>query len=184
MFIIPTLLPSDGYESKMKKVEQQASLNIKLNDFDGPLDVLETLIRDHKMDILNLDVSLLTEQYVKFINKYINVISIEQASEYLIMASYLLELKSKKVLPIENTGLPNSNFEYERDKLVHRILEYKKIKDVIPKLLNKQINRMEMYGKPADDLEAYATEQVKVEELPESVSPDKLLKAIQNAFEK
>ncbi|GHU48387.1 hypothetical protein FACS1894218_5130 [Bacilli bacterium] len=173
-----------GTEINMEKIEQPTSLNIKLNDFDGPLDVLENLIREHKMDILNLDVSMLTDQYVKFINKYINVISIEQASEYLIMASYLLELKSKKVLPIENTGLPNSNFEYERDKLVHRILEYKKIKDIIPKLLNKQNNRMQMYAKPADDLEAYASEEVAVEELPLSVNPEKLLKAIQNVFEK
>jgi segregation and condensation protein A len=166
-------------------MEQQiATLNLKLNAFDGPIDLLESLIREHKMDILNLDVAALAAQYLKFIKKHINDISIDDASEYLSMATYLLELKSKKVLPIENLTTGNSNFELERDRLVHRIIEYRKYKNAIPQLLTNQNKRLEMYAKQADDLEAYAPTESIIEELPTSIEPSRLMKAMEIAFEK
>jgi segregation and condensation protein A len=164
--------------------QQPTTLNLKLNAFDGPIDLLESLIREHKMDILNLDVAQLAAQYLKFIKKHIDDISIDDASEYLSMATYLLELKSKKVLPVENLETGNSNFELERDRLVHRIIEYRKYKNTIPELLTKQNKRLEMYAKQADDLEAYAPEETVVEELPDSVDPARLMKAMELAFEK
>jgi segregation and condensation protein A len=165
-------------------MQNEVSLNLSLESFDGPIDVLETLIREHKLDILDLDIAKLTSQYLTFIHENINKISIDDASEYLAMATYLLELKSKKILPIENLDINNSNFEYERDKLVKRIIEYKKYKDIIPHLINKQSERLGMYAKNADDLEAYVPEQEITEKLPDNVEPMKLLKAMEIAFEK
>lgn len=160
-----------------------STLNIKLSSFDGPLDLLETLIREHKMDILNLDVAELTGQYLKYIEDNINSITIDEASDYLSMATYLLELKSKKIIPIE--GLEsNSNFEYERDKLVKRIIEYKKYKEAIPKFLSKRDLRLEHYAKSADDIEQYANQNASVEDLPQSIDANKLLVAMEKALEK
>lgn len=136
------------------------------------------------MDILNLDVAALAAQYLEFVQRHINDISIDDASEYLLMATYLLELKSKKVLPVENLMVGNSNFELERDRLVHRIIEYRKYKDAIPQLLTNQNKRLEMYAKQADDLEAYVPEETIMAELPQAIDPSRLMKAMEKAFEK
>ncbi|MDR1235226.1 MAG: segregation/condensation protein A [Mycoplasmataceae bacterium] len=164
--------------------QQPKTLNLKLNTFDGPIDLLESLIREHKMDILNLDIAALAAQYLKFIKTYVNKISIDEASEYLSMATYLLELKSKKVIPIENLETNSSSFELERDRLVKRIIEHRKYKETIPKLLNIQNRRLEMYAKQADDLETFTPNNTLIEELPDEVSPSKLMKAMELAFEK
>ena len=164
-------------------MSQPAALNIKLSSFDGPLDLLETLIREHKMDILNLDIAELTAQYLKYIEKNINTITIDDASDYLSMATHLLELKSKKIIPVENLE-SNSNFEYERDKLVKRIIEYKKYKETISKFLSKRDLRMEHYGKSPDDIEQYAIQDAKPDDLPESMDVNKLLVAMEKALEK
>jgi segregation and condensation protein A len=160
-----------------------STFNIKLNSFDGPLDLLDSLIREHKLDILNLDVAELTAQYLKYIKDNINTISIDDASDYLSMATYLLELKSKKIIPVE--GLEsNSDFEYERDKLVKRIIEYKKYKETIPKILSKRDLRMQHYSKAPDDLEQYINHDVNISDLPQSMEVSKLFSAMERALEK
>jgi segregation and condensation protein A len=164
--------------------QQPAILNLKLNTFDGPIDLLESLIREHKLDILNLDIAALASQYLNFIRSYIDQISIDDASEYLSMATYLLELKSKKVLPVENLDVNSSSFELERDRLVNRIIEYRKYKNTIPKLLHNQNRRLEMYAKQPDDLESYITEDTSIEQLPDNINPTRLMKAMEIAFEK
>ncbi|MDR1991310.1 MAG: segregation/condensation protein A [Mycoplasmataceae bacterium] len=157
---------------------------LKLNDFDGPIDLLESLIREHKMDILDLDIAALAAQYLSFMKQFIDTIPIDDASEYLSMATYLLELKSKKILPVENSGLNDSNFDLERDRLVKRIIEFRKYKNAIPTLLTNQNKRLEMYAKQPDDLEAYSPDQSIIEKLPEAINPIHLAKAIEMAFEK
>jgi segregation and condensation protein A len=165
------------------QITSPSILNVKLGSFDGPLDLLETLIREHKMDILNLDVAELTTQYLKYVQTNINTITIDDASDYLSMATYLLELKSKKIIPIE--GLENnSNFEYERDKLVKRIIEYKKYKEAVSKFLTKRDLRMEHYAKSSDDIESYIDQKVTKEDLPQAIDANKLLMAMEKALEK
>lgn len=165
------------------QVNTPSTFNIKLSSFDGPLDLLENLIREHKMDILNLDIAELTAQYLKYVQANINSITIDDASDYLSMATYLLELKSKKIIPIE--GLEsNSNFEYERDKLVKRIIEYKKYKETIPKFLLKRDSRMEHYAKAPDDIEQYVDQTATIADLPQSIDASKLLIAMERALEK
>jgi segregation and condensation protein A len=164
-------------------MSQTPILNIKLNSFDGPLDLLENLIREHKLDILNLDILELTVQYLAYIERNINTISIDEASDYLSMATHLLELKSKKILLMESLTT-DSDFEYERDKLVKQIIEYRKYKETLPKFLLKKDLRMEHYGKSPDDLEQYIEQNVAIADLPESIDANKLLIAMQKALEK
>jgi segregation and condensation protein A len=157
--------------------------NVKIGEFDGPLDVLDNIIREHRLDILDLDIAKLAEQYLIFIQTNIKTVSIDVASEYLAMATYLLELKSKKIIPVDSDVSDNSNFEYQRNKLIKQIMEFKKYRDVVTVLIKKQNTRMQMLAKPADDLENYVTNKT-IEAMPKSVDPNKLAHALQIAFEK
>ena len=71
---------------------------VTLADFEGPLDLLLHLIKEKEMDLENLEVSKITSQYLEYIHQS-QVLNLEVASEYLVMASYLIEMKSKMLLP-------------------------------------------------------------------------------------
>ncbi len=98
-----------------------------INDFEGPLDLLLHLISKKEIDIIDIDVSKLADQYVAFIKEQ-QELSLEIASEFLIMASYLIELKSKAIIPIEEINFDNEFEQSEKHKLIQRLIEYKKFK--------------------------------------------------------
>ena len=75
-------------------------LEFKINDFEGPLDLLLHLIKEAKMDIMNIEIESITDQYLAFINKS-EKMNLEVSSEYLVLASELLEIKSRMLLPRE-----------------------------------------------------------------------------------
>lgn len=162
---------------------QENRLLIQLSDFDGPLDLLVNLIKDHKLNILDLDIALLTEQYLNFINNAIDLITVDQAGEYLSMACYLVELKSKKVLPnLNEVVLEGDAFELERDKLTQRLLEYSAYKSRINDFREKSKIRMNHYDKEADDIEEIVGSILPEEKLPESINANRLSNAIINAY--
>ena len=72
--------------------------NITIDQFDGPLDLMLSLIRENKMDLMNLDINLLTDQYIAYLNN-MSELQLEIASEYLVEMATLIEYKSKKMLP-------------------------------------------------------------------------------------
>ena len=122
-------------------VNNNLNLELKLNDFEGPVDLLDTLISEKKMDILNLDIESLTSQYLDYIKNQINTINIELASEYLEMSAYLIALKSKKLIPSENELQNDSAFEYERDKLIEEALPEKINVQKISKAITDAIDK-------------------------------------------
>ncbi len=158
--------------------------NLKLRDFQGPLDLLDSLIRERKMDILDLDVAAIAEQYANFVNSQIDTISIDEASEYLEMSTYLLQLKSKKVIPSENIVGNDSSFEYERDKLIQRIIEYRKYKEVAQAMLQKRELRLAKFSKTSSDFEEFEPDTLIIESLPNQIDPKKLFNALNLAFER
>ena len=160
------------------------NFELKLSNFEGPLDLLDTLIKDKKMDILKLDVSVITDQYLNFIQSQINTINIDDASQYLEMANYLVNLKSKRVLPVEGLITDEHSFEYERDKLIQRLINYRKYKEAVVKMQEKQKARMQKYSKITNDFENYEPESLTVETIPDHIDPKKLFNAIYTAFEK
>ncbi len=97
-------------------------LNFKLDTFDGPLDLLVELIKEKKMDILTLDIAELTFQYLEFVNKNLINLPIDDISEYLVMASYLTELKSKMILPLLNPEAKYDETELEIDRLRRQLV--------------------------------------------------------------
>lgn len=102
---------------------------IKLENFQGPLDLLCTLIEKNKMNIYDINLNEITDQYILYINK-MEELNLEVTSEFLTMASTLLYLKSKKLLPSKQ----EEEQEITEEELIRRIVEYKKYKDITAKL--------------------------------------------------
>ena len=102
---------------------------IRIENFEGPLDLLVHLIDKNKMDIYDIKISEITEQYIDYINK-MEEMKLTITSEFAIMASTLLYLKSKKLLPKHN----ESEEELTEEELIRRIIEYKKYKDITQKM--------------------------------------------------
>lgn len=114
---------------------------LKLNNFEGPLDLLCHLVDKNKMDINSVNISEITDQYLEYINR-IQEQKLEITSEFLIMASTLIYLKSKSLLPTVDT---EGEEELTEEELIHRIIEYKKYKEISKKL-------RELFGKYSNRL--------------------------------
>ena len=102
--------------------------SIKSNDFEGPLDLLCHLIDKNKMDICDINISDITDQYIEYLNK-MEELNLEIASEFVIMASTLLYLKSKTLLPNMHED-DEEEEELTEEELLRRIIEYKKYKEI------------------------------------------------------
>ncbi|MBR0350780.1 MAG: segregation/condensation protein A [Clostridia bacterium] len=98
---------------------------IKIDKFEGPLDLLCHLIDANKMDIYDINLNEITDQYIKYLNE-MEKMNLEIASEFLVMASTLLYLKSKKLLPKQE----EDEEELTEEELIRRIIEYKKYKEI------------------------------------------------------
>lgn len=98
---------------------------IKLDNFEGPLDLLCHLIDKNKMNIYDINLSQITDQYMEYLKKNESM-NLEIASEFLVMASTLLYLKSKSLLPKQE----DEEEEITEEELIRRIIEYKKFKEI------------------------------------------------------
>lgn len=99
--------------------------SIKIDNFEGPLDLLCYLIDKNKMNIYDVNLSDITDQYIEFLNA-MEEMNLEIASEFLVMASTLLYLKSKNLLPKQE----DEEEEITEEELIRRIIEYKKFKEI------------------------------------------------------
>lgn len=111
---------------------------IKIENFEGPLDLLCHLIDKNKMNICDIKISEITDQYIEFLNN-MEKLNLEITSEFLIMASTLLYLKSKTLLPVEK----EEEKELTEEELLRRIVEYKKYKEIT----NVLKENFELYSK-------------------------------------
>ena len=102
---------------------------IKIENFEGPLDLLIALIDKNKMNIYDVNLSEITDQYIDYINK-MEQMNLEVTSEFLVMASNLLYIKSRNLLPNET----EDEKELTEEELLQRIIEYKKYKEISTKL--------------------------------------------------
>ena len=103
--------------------------NIKLENFEGPLDLLCHLIDKNKMEIDKVNITQITEQYIEYLST-MEKLNLEIASEFIVMLSTLVYLKSKHLLPKEG----DNEEEITEEELIRRIIEYKKYKEIIKTL--------------------------------------------------
>lgn len=135
-------------------------IKFKIDEFEGPLDLLLHLIKESKMDIFNIEIEKITEQYISFINEQ-EKMNLEVASEYLILASELIEIKSKMLLP--NSKI-DSDFEEEdpREDLVQRLIEYQTYKDITKLLEEKELLRRDIHTKIPENISNYIDESITI----------------------
>ncbi|WP_434340423.1 segregation/condensation protein A [Mycoplasmoides gallisepticum] len=160
-------------------------LNLSFKHFSGPFDLLLHLIKDKKMDIMALDLFELTNQYFAYINKH--MINLDLVSDYLYMACELLRIKSDLSIPnFEDETKIDLNNDYERDRIVKRIIEYKRYSELLPSLQKMQLERFSLFAKEEDDWDVFKLTSNDLLEapLPDYVNPKKLKKAMERVFEK
>ncbi len=102
---------------------------IKIDNFEGPLDLLCHLIDKNKMDIYDIKINEIADQYIEYLNQ-MEEMNLDIASEFIMMASTLIYLKSKSLLPKQE----EAEEELTEEELIQRIIEYKKYKEIIRKL--------------------------------------------------
>ncbi|RAL26496.1 segregation and condensation protein A [Thermoflavimicrobium daqui] len=138
-------------------------IQIKLEMFEGPLDLLLHLIEKAEVDIYEIPIAKITEQYMQVI-KEAQEWQLEVASEFLVMAATLLAIKSRMLLPKqdildeEQIGAEEEWFIDPREELVDRLLEYKRYKRLGEVLKEKEIERSKVYTRAPMDLSPYTKE--------------------------
>lgn len=157
---------------------------IKLDTFEGPLDLLLHLIEKEEMDIYDIQISKITDQYLDYLNQMQNL-KLDITSEFLVMAATLLAIKSKMLLPVYEPIDPiYTDFDEDdpREELVQRLIEYKKYKELSNVLQDMEIARSLIYTRPASNLSQYLVNE---EENPvEGISLYHLVGAFERALQK
>lgn len=147
---------------------------ITIDQFEGPLDLLLHLIKESKMDIFTVKIELVIEQYLNYIET-MKEMNLEIASSFLVMASELIEMKSRKLLPRQQEEAEEEE-ENPEEKLRQRLVEYQQYQEITKTLKEKEELRQEIYTKSPESLRQYATEENIIQS---DVTLDDLLDAFQ-----
>lgn len=121
---------------------------IKIDNFEGPLDLLCHLIDKNKMNIYDINLSEITDQYIDYLKEQ-EKLNLEIASEFLVMASTLLYIKSKNLLPKQE----EEEEEITEEELIRRIIEYKKFKEISKTLKQNYLEYSKRYYKLPEEIE-------------------------------
>ncbi|MBN2483832.1 MAG: segregation/condensation protein A [Candidatus Omnitrophica bacterium] len=120
-------------------------MKVRLDIFEGPLDLLLYLIKKDHVDVYDIPISRVVEQYLEFL-ELMQILDINVASEYMVMAATLINIKSKMLLPQEKTE--EAPQEDPRDELVRKLLEYEKFKEAAGYLKEKEQERLKYLSRP------------------------------------
>lgn len=152
-----------------------------IGDFEGPLDLLLHLVKQSKIEISDIKIVDITEQYINYL-KMMEEMNLDIASEYLVTASELIEMKSRYLLPRQLKE--NEESEYEEDpetELKRRLLEYQKYKESVSEFRVLESNRSNFYTKTPEKRELYTEEKL---ENTDNVTANDLLLALQKLLER
>ena len=134
------------------------SYKVKLEFFEGPFDLLVYLIESAKMDIYDIKVAEITSQYLEYMEEIKNV-DVDTASEFMVLAANLIEIKSKMLLPKMKKEQDADGEEIDpRADLVQRILEYKKFKYAAEIFQEMESSGCKVFGKPREDVSEFTDE--------------------------
>lgn len=126
---------------------------VNINEFEGPLDLLLHLIKKSNISINEISIDEITKQYLEYINK-MEELNLDIASEYLVMAAELIEIKSSSLLPRQE--IEEDEFEEDpKEKLIKRLLEYEQYKNLTGTFKELEEYRKEIYTKEPDNMLEY-----------------------------
>ena len=132
-------------------------MDLKLEVFEGPLDLLLHLIKENKMDIFDIEIESITRQYLDYIHK-MQENNLDIASAYLVMASELTLIKARMLLPRPKVDEEESEEEDPRVELVARLLEYQAYKEITKTLKENESKRQEIHTKLPENINNYIEE--------------------------
>ena len=162
----------------MITMQEEFQYQVNLKNFAGPLDLLLFLVKEKRMNILEIDLVELTNQYLNYI-KGIETKNFDNASEYLVMAATLLQLKSKILLQDPND---EQDIEETKQDLLQKLAEYQRFKQIKDILLQKELNRKKIFTKNPEAVD-HLVKQIDESKLDGNSSLSKLLEALSKFFE-
>jgi len=122
---------------------------IKLEVFEGPLDLLLYLIKKDEVNIYDIPIAQITDQYMEYLDM-LKLLDLDVVGDFLVMAATLMQIKSKMLLPPDPSEQLTEE-EDPRDELVRRLLEYKKFKEAADDLRNKEMVRQDFFRRTPDE---------------------------------
>lgn len=141
-----------------EEIHLEEKLKLELEVFEGPLDLLLHLINQLEIDIYDIPIAQVTDQYMRYL-EHMKTKKIDVASEYFVMAATLMRIKSEMLVPRnENQVDIEEDFYEEEDPrvpLMELLLEYKQIKEVVPKFEERHGDRADYFGKDASNISEY-----------------------------
>ena len=153
---IPPVPPGEPAPAEEVFESQLDSIQIKLQSFEGPLDLLVHLIKKNQMNVYDIQISVITKQYLEYLN-LLQDLNLDLASDFLVMAATLIHIKSKMLLPRPETAAGDPGEEEDpRDALVRRLLEHQKFKAAAELLHEKEMLRSAQWGRPESRIEEIA----------------------------
>jgi segregation and condensation protein A len=140
----------DGFESQLEDIK------IRLQSFEGPLDLLVHLIKKNQVNVYDIPIALVTEQYLEYLD-LMQELNLDVASEFLVMAATLIHIKSRTLLPRPDpTQDDEASAEDPRDALVRRLLEHQKFKAAAEMLHERETLRSAQWTRPDARVEEIA----------------------------
>ena len=127
--------------------------SIKIDEFEGPMDLLLHLIKQSNIDIYNISIEKITKDYFNYLNS-MEKLNINIAASYLVMAAELMEIKSKSLLP-NNIIEEEIDEEVSKEKLINKLIEYKKYKELTPTFKQMELDRQEIFIKSPESVSNY-----------------------------
>ena len=178
--------------------EEYKELREKFNDIMNKYPNLQFILEDREMilneteckmlqelaaiymDILDIEINEITKQYLDYINK-MEELNINVAASYIVMAAELMEIKSKSLLPKTTEEVEEEDEEVSKEKLINKLIEYQKYKDMTPKFKELEENRKQIYIKSPEKISNYVTDKLTPSE---DTSVDSLVKAFMDFLDR
>ncbi len=159
---------------------RQSAYNVSIEAFEGPLDLLLHLIRKNEVDIYNIPIAAITRQYLEYL-EFMKELNLDVAGEFLVMASTLIQIKSKMLLPTPADEESAEEEEDPRAELVKRLLEYRRYKDAAQLLGERELLGRDVFARKFAAPELVALQP---EEEPPQVEMFELIEALQRILAK
>ena len=156
----PTGEPAPAEEAFEPQLDE---IRIKLQSFEGPLDLLVHLIKKHKVDVYDIPITLVTRQYLDYLD-LMQELNLDVASEFLVMAATLIHIKSRMLLPRPETAAGDPTDEEDpRDVLVRRLIEHQTFKAAAELLHDREVLRGAQFVRPDSRIEEIAGDEYEPE---------------------
>ena len=153
---------------------------VEINNFEGPMDLLLHLIKKSEVDICDISILDITKQYMDYIN-LMESLNLNIASEYLVMAAELIEIKSSILLPKKHVEVEDDYEDDPRENLINRLIEYEKYKKISELLKEYEQDRKKIHIKSPSDLMQYTNQDKSVQE---NFDMNDLMKAFNKVLER